>query len=202
MSFDIGSIISNAVSLAANAALGAVDEAFPPLAIAQSLGGLLTQGVGQAILNALPQLVSAGMPKFLAQEIEQVVNGAMKQLSGPSNSAADNQVSQQAGSQINDLTKSLTQSINDTTLQNMSGKGKKGSGSWLEALANALGDALNAQAQKITDLSNSITGTGSDQPKALAQLNVESQRMSFMMNTVDTALKTIGEGLATLARKQ
>ncbi len=76
-----------------------------------------------------------------------------------------------------------------------------GGNSFFEALALAWGQALDAEAQKITNLSNQI-GSGSDDPSQLTLLTAESQRLSFMTNSESTSLNAVGDGLATTARKQ
>ena len=73
--------------------------------------------------------------------------------------------------------------------------------SWFEALAKAWGTALDAQAQKITDLSNQV-GAGDDSPSQLALLTAEGQRMSFMANSEATSVSSVGDALQAMARKQ
>src|SRR5262245_66638048 len=81
---DIGNVFSSAASLVQDAAKLAMDVAplaFPQLAIAQAVGGLLTQAVGQAVNGAAQQLCKeAGMPKFLQDVIGQVVKDVLSQL--------------------------------------------------------------------------------------------------------------------------
>jgi len=74
--------------------------------------------------------------------------------------------------------------------------------SWYEAMAQAWGQALNNQAQVITQLSNEIGGGGSDQPAQITQLTAESMRFSFMATNASTATTSVGEGLESLGRKQ
>jgi hypothetical protein len=73
--------------------------------------------------------------------------------------------------------------------------------SFFEALAMAWGQALDAQAQKITDLSNQI-GQASDNPSQLTLLTAESQQFTFLSNSEATSVNAVGDGLATTARKQ
>lgn len=72
---------------------------------------------------------------------------------------------------------------------------------WFEALAQAWGQTLDAEAQKITDLSNQLS-TSSQDPSQYALLTAESQRMSFLANSESTSVNAAGEALQTLARKQ
>jgi hypothetical protein len=94
------------------------------------------------------------------------------------------------------------QDIVNQTLAAEHGKKAKGAASWLEALAEALGAALDKQAAKVSDLAGQITDSNAnDKPSTMTQLTTESQRLSFMMNSVDQTIKTIGESLSTAARK-
>ncbi len=77
--------------------------------------------------------------------------------------------------------------------------------SWFEALSAALGKALDAQAKKIEDLSAKVNGMGAedtDKPSVMTELQSASQKMSFMMSAANDVLKTIGQALGEMARKQ
>ena len=74
--------------------------------------------------------------------------------------------------------------------------------SWYEAMAQAWGQALNNQAQVITQLSNEIGNGGTDQPAQITQLTAESMRFSFMATNASTATTSVGDGLESLGRKQ
>lgn len=74
--------------------------------------------------------------------------------------------------------------------------------SWYEAMAQAWGQSLNNQAQVITQLSNEIGNSGSDQPAQITQLTAESMRFSFMATNASTATTSVGDGLESLGRKQ
>lgn len=74
-------------------------------------------------------------------------------------------------------------------------------GSWFESMANAWGEALDQQAERITDLSEAVT-EGKDSPAQITELTAESLRMGFMSNSSHTSLTSVGSALETLARKQ
>ena len=74
--------------------------------------------------------------------------------------------------------------------------------SWYEAMAQAWGQALNNQAQVITQLSNEVGTAGNDQPAQITQLTAESMRFSFMATNASTATTSVGDGLESLGRKQ
>lgn len=93
-------------------------------------------------------------------------------------------------------------------------EGVAGSGgkSWLVAIAQAMGNALGTKAAKLVELSkklDSLAGSSSDDQQAakefqktMAQFQAESQLFSMMSNAFSTAVKSIGEGMTALARKQ
>jgi hypothetical protein len=73
--------------------------------------------------------------------------------------------------------------------------------SWFEAIARAWGQALDAEAQSLTDLSNQINA-GDDQPSSLTMLTAASQKFNFLANSESTSVTSIGQALETMARKQ
>ena len=73
--------------------------------------------------------------------------------------------------------------------------------SWYEAMSRAWGQTLDAQASRITTLSNEISG-GQDQPSVMVQLTAESLRMQFMSNNAATSQNAVGQALETLGKRQ
>jgi len=74
--------------------------------------------------------------------------------------------------------------------------------SWFEAMAQAWGQALDNQASVIQQKSDAITNGGTDNPSAITDLTTQSLKMSFLSNSSHTSISTVGEALATMARKQ
>lgn len=79
--------------------------------------------------------------------------------------------------------------------------GASESGSWFEAVAEAWGKTLDNQAQRITDMSSTISD-GEDMPSQVAKLTAESLRFSFLSNSESSSVDSIGRALETMARKQ
>ena len=85
-----------------------------------------------------------------------------------------------------------------------------GGGSWLEAIAQAMGDALGQMAQKLVDESTSLQGlagnadgSGAQQFQAtMAKFQADSQMFSMLSNAFSNAIKSIGDGMTTMASKQ
>lgn len=80
--------------------------------------------------------------------------------------------------------------------------GSSGSASsWYAAMARAWGNTLDAQAARITQLSDQVSG-GQDQPSVMIQLTAESLRMQFMSNNAATSQNAVGQALETLGKRQ
>ena len=79
-------------------------------------------------------------------------------------------------------------------------KNAKGT-TWFEAMADAWGQALDRQADQITQKSDAITA-GDDTPAAVTDLTTQSLKMSFLSNSSHTAISSVGQALETMARKQ
>jgi cellobiose-specific phosphotransferase system component IIA len=73
------------------------------------------------------------------------------------------------------------------------------SGGWLEALAKALGDKLN---QAANTLKNNAGAVNADNPGQTTQLSAEAAEFSQMMDAFNNVIKTLGESLDTMVRKQ
>ena len=76
-----------------------------------------------------------------------------------------------------------------------------GGASWFQALAQAWGEALDKQAGVIQQQSDAISTAGSDSPSSITALTTESLRMSFLSNSSNTSISTVGQALETMARK-
>jgi hypothetical protein len=89
--------------------------------------------------------------------------------------------------------------------------GTSGAGAnWMEAIAQAMGEALGRLSQKVVDESqelNSLAGNNSQNgaqqfQSVMAEFQADSQTLSMLSNAFATAIKSIGEGMQTMASKQ
>lgn len=78
---------------------------------------------------------------------------------------------------------------------------KTTSGNFFEALARAWGEALDKQAQVISEKSAALNQDGSDTPGAMTELSAESARISFMANSSHTSMSESAEALKAVAQK-
>ena len=73
-------------------------------------------------------------------------------------------------------------------------------GSWYEAMSRAWGQTLDAQATRITNLSD-VIGNGGDQPSNVVALTAESLKMQFLSNNASTSQNSVGQALETLGKR-
>jgi hypothetical protein len=194
--------------------------------IGSQLAMNLIQRIGQQI--GLPQSTidlaqaafagASGQPNLVRQNMLQAVQGLTQQLDlRPS----------EAGQLQRDLLNAT-----DTSMSNLmdivdnfrrtrgGGQGEEEGGSWLVAMARALGQALDQKAAQIQEKSNEVaafanqsvtkdkTGLSAKSQEnqnrlssATTLLQAFSQEMSFISNAATTAIKAVGEAQATIARK-
>jgi hypothetical protein len=111
-----------------------------------------------------------------------------------------------SGSNISSSTTISSQLLQQTTSLNALGSygnaSSQDTNSWYEAMARAWGQALDKQAQVITDMSDSVANAGNDQPSQITQLTAESERFSFLSTNASTATTSVGQALDSLGRKQ
>jgi hypothetical protein len=200
---------------------------FPPLAIATSLSNLLTQAVGQAFTQAIGQLVQQGMPKFLGEMLKNMASEVLGGLMKQSSPDVDQAVGGDKGVQdtMKDIIDQLSSQIVDSTRKALDAKdggksGKKATvGSWLEAIAQAMGEIAGDKAAKMVELSKKMAdlngdskGISKDDTQAQKQnaqefsetqalFQAASQEFSILQNTFANAIKSIGEGLTAMGRK-
>lgn len=72
-------------------------------------------------------------------------------------------------------------------------------GSWLHMIAEVLGNKLNSLAN---DMKKGADALNWKDPKQATKFQADIQAFNLVFNTVSSALKTMGEALATAARKQ
>lgn len=78
---------------------------------------------------------------------------------------------------------------------------KSTSSGFFEALARAWGEALDKQAQVISDKSQALSLDGNDTMSNVTELTAESSRMSFLANSSHTSLSESGEAMKAVAQK-
>lgn len=78
--------------------------------------------------------------------------------------------------------------------------GGSGGNSWYEAMSRAWGNTLDAQAAKVTELSDQISA-GGDNPSSMVQLTAASLKMQFMSNNAATSQNGVAQALQELSKR-
>lgn len=167
---------------------------------------LTNQLVMQAVNGALNELKNAQppLPGFLANEIKAQLEATLPpglQVDQQQLQAARNQF----GPAMSNIEAALRQSIvNEVKSEVAQGGGSGGSGSWLAAIARALGKLAGEKAAKMVELSEkaaNFTGDAAGSQRIMADNQAATQEFKLITETMNNILKTLGETLQSLARK-
>jgi hypothetical protein len=213
---------------------GLIGAEFGPIGsmIGEAIGNMVQQAVSGALSDAADQLQQQhGMPPFLASMVKDKASEFAS--ANQANVPADVQQSaqDQYGAEMQDLQAQLGSFIaSSASEKHKASGGSSHGGSWLEAIAAAMGEALGKQADRMVALSDKMSaempagnsgssGTGgtpsnttSGSPtsnnsqasqfnKDMTDFQAVSQQYSILQNTFSTALKGLGEALQGMARK-
>ncbi len=185
--------------------------------IGQAIGGMLQSAVGDALKDGVDQLQKEhGMPSFLADLVKSVIDDKMGQIGKPNVPADVQQAAQDHfGGTVNDFKNQVQQDFVSGVMDNLQQSGDSGGkysgGSWLTALAKAMGKQLGEKTGHLVKLSNELNALpkGSNDPKVadkqtqlMSEMQGVSQELKMFQETVSTVLKGIGEALSGMARKQ
>ncbi len=77
--------------------------------------------------------------------------------------------------------------------------GAGGAAGWIRAMAEALGKKLDELAHEMEEAANNID---KEDPSTSVRFQVISQQFNILMNAASTAIKAVGEGMQSMARKQ
>lgn len=193
----------NPINLLATAALG------PLGGIASQLVSQLASSVGQQILQSLGDKL--GLPQSTIDMAQGAFAGSIGDFSGAQLNLSE--AVQQMGdfygaspaevggveNQLNDAIDSLTTDL----AQSQEAKEARASGgkSWLMALAESLGKIADKLADEMQQMGDELGGGGNN-PSQNVEFAAKSQEFSQFFSSANTVIKTIGEALASGARKQ
>ena len=206
--------------------IGKAMSAFSPPNVLNAAHNLLSSMMGGGLNQAARTLHREdGMPKFIQDAIEKAVEKVLKQQNKPTEGAVQSNHDDAAGSniakQIEDIAKQIVESVRRQMTESteeagkQSGGGaKKGARSWLQAIAQAMGEAMGNKAAKMVELSNKLkeqsTAGGDEKAQAKAAKEMQatnaefqavSQEFKLLTDAFSTALKSLGEGMGSMARK-
>jgi hypothetical protein len=197
------------------------------LALEEAEQQAMQQVATQAFSGALSQLGASGNQSEMLNAFT-AGYGAGSSLSGGGDSALTQQLLDSAyrngglANSSQNLQDQMASLIDQLGGQGQQTDGSSGSGSsnggsvsgagnnWMEAIAKAMGEALGNLSQKVVDESqqlNSLAGNSSSSgaqqfQSVMAEFQADSQTLSMLSNAFATAIKSIGEGMQTMASKQ
>jgi hypothetical protein len=140
---------------------------------------------------------ATGQPGLARQNMRQAIDGMTRDFNLSPVQAGELQRAATKG--VDDLYEALSQAAKEGKEKAERGNGKGKGGSWLREIAALMSKALDSKIQEMKSLSSQI-----DKTKTTAlqnDLQVATQEFSFLMNSVANMIKTVGEGLTTMARK-
>ena len=208
----------------------AMSVVFPEGAIAGAVMNIGSQIIGDVVKGAAQQLCQeSGMPKFVQDIVKQVVDQVLGQNKQPTEPGCESKCKDGGRGDwmqnfIDNLAKQLTEAVKDGMDKDgkCEGGGKGGhkatGGSWLVALARALGEVAGDKAAKMVELANKLE-TLNDDSKGLEkgskaeeanakestatqnELNGVSKEFQQFMEMINNVVKGIGDGLTSVARK-
>lgn len=167
----------------------------------------LASSIGQNLIQQFGQ--SLGLPQSAIDMVQgnfSLNNGDFRGAALNFNQATRELAQEYRASQTEqaDAERNLQDTIRDIVSQQSESEemkagraGGKGGQSWLMAIAEVLGDKLNEMAHELTGLAQEAA----DDPSKATIFGAKSQEFGILMNSANNGLKSIGEGLTTMARK-
>lgn len=199
----IGSVFSNVVNPANVAMLAAGPAGWATLATKT-----LMSAIGQQIIQQLGQQL--GLPQSTIDLAQGAFAGSMGDVNGARTNlqeAIETFGSQTGASpmEMGDAQRELEDVIGrmaSSLAEGREAKEAKSSGgakSWIMALAEALGKKLDKKADEVAKLADDINDK---KPSTTTKFGAASQEFSVLMNAANTAIKTLGEAVSSMSRKQ
>lgn len=201
---------------------GLLGSEFGPIGsmIGEAIGNMVQQVVSQAVSQAVDQLQQQnGMPSFAASTAKDTASDWADQNQTNVPAGAQQFAQTHFGAEMTDMGNQMGAFIASSAAEKQKQSGSTHGGSWLEAIAAAMGEALGQQADRMVSLSNKMSaempsgssgssggqssnGSQADQfNEDMTQFQAVSQQYSILQNTFSTALKGLGDALSGMARK-
>ena len=206
-------------------------QGFSPANVLNAAANLINAMHGGAVKDAASTLQKEdGMPKFIQDAINKAVDEILKKNEKPTDSCCQKQLGDATKDglkkEMDDLVKQLVDNVRKQLGEESkdaageaqgSGKGgRKSAGSWLQAIAKAMGEVLGQKAGEMVRLSDEVSSLGKkkglevdarqenaqEMTAAQTELQGVSQEYKLLTETISTVLKGIGEALSTMGRKQ
>jgi len=213
-------------STSPNAASGKSAETLSQFG-ADNVAQAIANVVGEYLSSAVGAMIgSSDMPQFMKDEsmarLEQIVDQftgdvapgaqkgteeALEKRQGSNDDAAAGGKDDVMDNVMDTLRSSMSDEMGNASKGSSDGAGKGGQGNWLAVLARALGDVAGKHLEKMVELGSEMGELDStENPEQFAQFQsefqAESQIFKMFQEAIGTMVKSIGEGMSTVARKQ
>lgn len=178
-------------------------------------------------VNNIGNSYQTDTPQGAQDGVNQVLGGSSSNSNGSSNgsssagssngssssgSSSSGSSSSGSSSSADDVMKGtmdmLRSAMQEETEGSTSGSGTSGGkGNWLAVLARALGQTAGKHLKSMVELGNKMGGIDSKEnpeefAKIQAEFQAEAQIFKMFQEAIGTMIKSIGEGMASVARKQ
>ncbi|MET3725841.1 hypothetical protein [Sphingomonas trueperi] len=177
----------------------------------------LGTAIAKEVLQQLGQQL--GLPQSAINLVQDGFSMATGSVGGPASIAeavaslaevggltpfAQGELQRSAESDARDMFQQLSDAFQSGEAQAKAQSSRGGKGrSWLQAIADSMSAVLDKKVQDMDRMSQALDKQGTNRStKMSTDLQVAGQEFSFLMNTSSTVIKTIGEGLSGMARKQ
>lgn len=166
-------------------------------------GDFLNKGINSLIDNSF-------LPDFLKDAAKDVVGNVIgsfqETISPEAQEAVDRNLGEGVSNYVDDIIESIKDELSGGEHRKESGGGREG-GHWLIALAKAMGKVAGEQVERMEMLQNELADIDQEEEASEfiqknAELTATSQLFKMTSESMNTVLKSLGEGLSAIARKQ
>ncbi len=202
----VGSVVSSAVSSVVGNMMSSLISNFGSSNIAGAFANAFMGALGTALKTIID---NAPLPQFLKDAAKDLIDNVIGSNQQPTTPEAQDAVNCEYG----DMLENISQGICEEAAEEA--EGKEG-GNWLVALARGLSEVqvkfLDAAMDNMDTMkNNSVDETKSKEAQAedreefiqaQSEYQANMQMFNMMANMTATSLKSLGEGLTAIARKQ
>ena len=201
----VAGLFSGAVSnIFGGSLMGSLLQQFGLDDVMGSIQNLFMETLGTALKQVLDMSPLPDFLKDAAKSFIDEVTGGREDVSPEAQQAVNDSP---LGEVVEEMVKEIARdAANEADENSGSGRGE-GGGSWLHVLAEAIGKAQSNLGDRLMEKAEALQEQYDTEDKdaffsAQADFTATGQMFSMVSNQGSTALKTVGEGLAGMARKQ
>ena len=214
----VGSIVGQLVGQIVQSVIGKLMEQFGGDMVGKAISNLVTGKLGEALNGVVDQLPMPRFAKDIAKGVvENVIGKSQQEGVDPECQCAVDQTfgkeaEEAARTTADDLLQRALEMAKEETEESSgsekSGRsGKGGATSWFAILARALGEIAGKHLDKMIELSDKMQDLtdkedAGEMSAVQAEFQAESQMFKMASEAASTAIKSIGEGFQSMARKQ